>query len=159
LRRLDVDFLIDPKKSWLDECDNPNWFKITQTEKDKPRMTVILIIITAAAVGMGMARWLNLPLVPLLVLSGIGIASLNLADDPQLFQDALVLGLTFLVFNFGTEINPDRVERHGRASIFVGLAQFFSLGLIGLGMALLLGWIGCRPSTWPWLWPPARPWW
>jgi Kef-type K+ transport system membrane component KefB len=103
-------------------------------------MTVILIILTAAAVGMGIARWLNVPLVPLLVLSGIGIASLNLADDPQLFQDALVLGLTFLVFNFGTEINPDRVERHGRTSIFVGLAQFFSLGLIGMGVALLLGW-------------------
>jgi Kef-type K+ transport system membrane component KefB len=102
-------------------------------------MTVMLIILTAAAIGMGIARWLNVPLVPLLVLGGIGIASLNLTEDPQLFQDALVLGLTFLVFNFGTEINPNRVDRHGRASIFVGLAQFFSLGLIGMGVALLLG--------------------
>ena len=102
-------------------------------------MIVMLIILTAAAVSMGLARWLKIPPVPLLVLSGIGIAILNLEQDPQLFQDALVLGLTFLVFSFGTEINPDRVDRHGWASIYVGLGQFFLLGVVGLGAALAMG--------------------
>ena len=102
-------------------------------------MTVMLIVLAAAAVGMGLARWWHLPLVPLLVLGGIGIAALGLVEDPQLFQDALVLGLTFLVFSFGTEMNPDRVAKRGRAAIVVGLAQFFSLALIGLGLAWLFG--------------------
>jgi len=102
-------------------------------------MTVILLILTAAAVGMGIARWLKLPLVPLLVLGGIGIAALGLVEEPQLFQDALVLGLTFLVFSFGTEMNPERATKRGNAAIMIGLVQFFSLGLIGLGMALLAG--------------------
>jgi Kef-type K+ transport system membrane component KefB len=102
-------------------------------------MTVILIIMAAAAVGMGLARWWNVPLVPLLVLGGIGVAALDLVEEPQLFQDALVLGLTFLVFNFGTEMNPDRVAKRGNTAIIIGLVQFFSLGLIGLGIALLVG--------------------
>lgn len=102
-------------------------------------MTVILIIMAAAALGMGVARWLKVPLVPLLVLGGIGIAALDLVEEPQLFQDALVLGLTFLVFSFGTEMNPDRVAKRGNAAIVIGLVQFLALGLIGLGIALLLG--------------------
>lgn len=102
-------------------------------------MTVILIIMAAAAVGMGVAHWWKVPVVPFLVLSGIGVAALNLVENPQLLQDALVLGLAFLSFTFGTEMNPDRVGNRGRVAVVVGIAQFSSLGIIGLGIALLLG--------------------
>jgi hypothetical protein len=47
-------------------------------------MIVILIILAAAAVGAGLARWRRLPLVPLLILSGIGIAALDLTLDRAL---------------------------------------------------------------------------
>ncbi len=102
-------------------------------------MSVMLIILAAAALGMGLARWWNVPIAPLLIMSGIGIATLDLVEDPQLLQDALVLGLAFLVFTFGTEMNPSRVGKQGRAAIIVGITQFFLLGLVGFGIALLIG--------------------
>jgi Kef-type K+ transport system membrane component KefB len=102
-------------------------------------MIVILIILAAAAVGAGLARWRRLPLVPLLILSGIGIALLNLNAAPQLFQDALLLGLAFLVFSFGTEMNPARVGKQGQAAVVVGLLQFVSLAAVGFGAAFVLG--------------------
>jgi hypothetical protein len=39
---------------------------------------------------MGVAHWLKLPRVPLLVLSGIGLSALGLVSDGALFQDALL---------------------------------------------------------------------
>lgn len=102
-------------------------------------MTVILLILTAAAVGAGLARWRKLPLVPLLILSGIGIAALDLTIEPSLYQDALLLGLAFLVFSFGTEMNPARVGQQGQAAVIVGLLQFASLAAVGFGAAYLLG--------------------
>ena len=102
-------------------------------------MSVLLIILAAAALAAGVAQWLKLPRVPLLVLSGIGLAALGLVTDGALFQEALLLGLAFLVFSAGTEMNPARVGRQQKAAIRVGLGQFLAFVLIGLGFASLLG--------------------
>lgn len=102
-------------------------------------MSVILVILAAAAAGLGVSRWLRLPMVPLLVLSGMIISALGLVADPDLFQEALFMGLAFLVFSAGTEMNPARVERQGRAAVTVGLTQMVALMLLGAGLAWLLG--------------------
>lgn len=102
-------------------------------------MTVLLVILAAAAAGMGLAHWLRLPLVPLLVLSGIAVSALGLVTDPDLFQQALLLGLTFLVFSAGTEMNPARVGQQGPVAILVAIVQFLALMAAGLLLAWLLG--------------------
>lgn len=102
-------------------------------------MTVLLVILAAAAVGLGLSRWLKLPMVPLLVLSGVAVSALRLVDDRELLQEALFMGLAFLVFSAGTEMNPARVGQQGRAAITVGLAQMVTLMIIGAGLAFLLG--------------------
>lgn len=102
-------------------------------------MTMMLVLLAAAAFAMGVARWLKLPLIPLLVLSGVGLAVLGLIDDMALLQEALLLGLTFLVFSAGAEMNPGRVGVQQEAAVRVGLAQFGAFVVIGLAFARLLG--------------------
>lgn len=102
-------------------------------------MTVMLTILAAAALAVGIAHWLRLPRVPLLVLSGIGLSALGLVSDSALFQDALLLGLAFLVFSAGTEMNPSRVRGQQSAAIRVGLGQSLAVVLLGLGIGWLLG--------------------
>lgn len=102
-------------------------------------MSVMLVILAAAALAVGISHWLKLPRVPFLVLSGIGLSALGLVEDTLLFQEALLLGLAFLVFSTGAEMNPDRVGKQQNAAIRVGLGQFLAFMLIGLGFAWLLG--------------------
>ncbi len=102
-------------------------------------MTVMLAILVAAAVAMGLAQWLRLPRVPLLVLSGVGLSALGLVNNGDLFQEALLLGLAFLVFSAGTEMNPGRVGAQQKVAIRVGVGQFVAFVVLGLGAGRLLG--------------------
>jgi Kef-type K+ transport system membrane component KefB len=99
---------------------------------------MLLILVTAAA-AMGVAHRLRLPSVPFLVLAGSGVAALGLVHDGNLFQEALLLGLAFLVFSAGTEMNPGRMGEQQKAAIQVGLAQFLAFMFIGMVFGLAFG--------------------
>jgi len=101
-------------------------------------MTGLTFILVAAAIGFALARFTGLPSIPLLLLVGVG-ASWLLPIDSDVLQDMLTLGLTVLVFVAGLELNPDRLKERGRAAVTVGVLQFFILGGLGLGAALILG--------------------
>ena len=111
-------------------------------------MTTLLIILAAAAAALGVATLLRLPTIPVLIVSGLAFGGLmsvfpqtthERTDfiDVELIKDALVLGLTFLVFAAGLELNPARVMHRRRAALFIGLAQFSCLLIIGTGVAML----------------------
>lgn len=102
-------------------------------------MTVLLAILAAAAVAMGLAHWLRAPAVPLLVLSGIALSLLGVTADGALFQDALLLGLAFLVFSSGADMNPARVGAQQAAAVRIGLVQFAAFTLLGFAVSLALG--------------------
>ena len=102
-------------------------------------MITITVILAAAALAFGIARGLGIPAVPLLVLAGVALNASGALPEETLLQDALLLGLTFLVFAAGTELNPHRVGAQRRVAIRVGLAQFFALAAIGLAVARALG--------------------
>lgn len=101
-------------------------------------MDVILIILAGASVAFGIARWRGIPVVPMLILAGIAISLLDLVTDPDLFQDALLLGLAFLAFSFGTEMNPGRVGKQGAAAVRIGLVQSAVIAVAGFGLAWLI---------------------
>ncbi len=110
----------------------------------------LLAILTAAAVGLGVSLALRLPAVPLLILAGVG---LRLADevmlglgvdfgavaDADMVEEALVLGLTFLVFAAGMELNPLRVGRQRKPAAYIGLVQFTTMLLVGMAAAVAMG--------------------
>lgn len=102
-------------------------------------MTGILIILLAATVGMTIARWLRLPPVPLLVVGGVGLSVTGLAPDSAFLGDALMLGLAFLVFVAGTELNPARAGRQRRPAVVVGTVQFLAMAGVGAMAAVWLG--------------------
>lgn len=101
-------------------------------------MTTVALLLLASAVGFAAARALRLPAVPFLILAGLALSRVvPLPED--LVTDALVLGVTVMVFVAGIELNPTRVGRQRKAAFQVGLFQFLLLGLVGGGAAWLLG--------------------
>jgi Kef-type K+ transport system membrane component KefB len=102
-------------------------------------MTEIMTLLIMAAIGYGVAKALGVPVLPFLILAGVGLNASGLLAEAELVQQVLVLGLAFLVFAAGMELNPMRFGRLGHAAISVGTSQFFTLGAIGLGIGLLLG--------------------
>lgn len=104
-------------------------------------MIGIALLLFAASIGHGLARGLRLPAVPFIVLAGFGLGLTDLVSE-QFLQDALVLGITFLVFAAGIELDPGRVRQQKRAAVAVGLSQFVLLGGLGLVAALALGFEG-----------------
>jgi len=101
-------------------------------------MMALAALLVAASLGHGVSRWLNLPAIPFLIVGGLLLSAIGIAPSGFL-EDALVLGLTFLVFLAGLELNPGRVRRQRRAAIHVGLGQFLVLAAAGFGTGLLLG--------------------
>lgn len=101
-------------------------------------MTALTILLVAAALAFGVARFTSIPPIPLLILAGF-VAALPLDLDTDILGDALILGVSVLVFVAGVELNPDRVGRQKRVAISVGGLQFAVLGAVGVAAGHLLG--------------------
>lgn len=102
-------------------------------------MTGLAALLLAASLGHAVSRWLDLPSIPFLVVGGLLLSVFGVTPAAGFLQDALVLGLTFLVFLAGLELNPGRVKRQRRAAVQVGLGQFVVLAAAGYGAGILLG--------------------
>ncbi len=121
-------------------------------------MTGLAILLMAAAVAFGLAKWVRLPVIPLLLLAGVGLRLLagaaGVAMDPKLLREMVELGLAMLVFSAGAELSPRRMRGRTRPIVIVAVSQFFLLGLAGIATALLLGYnlmtafyLGCALSA------------
>ena len=102
-------------------------------------MTTITWILAASAAAFGSALGFRLPTVPLLILAGVALGAAGVLPGGTLLQEVLLLGLTFLVFVAGTELNPLRVGAQRNAAVRIGFTQFFLICAIGFGVALKLG--------------------
>lgn len=100
-------------------------------------MIGLAVLLVGAAVALGLAHLLRVPSIPVLLLIG---AVLGVADavPAATLQDAMVLGVTFLVFFAGLALDPARVGAQKRAALRVAIAQFTALGLTGFLIALAL---------------------
>ncbi len=101
-------------------------------------MTALTLLLLSAALGFALSRWTGLPSIPILLLAGMGVAALY-PMEPGFVEDAITLGVIFLVFVAGIELNPSRLRGRGQPALQVGSIQFLVLGLLGLGAALVLG--------------------
>jgi len=101
-------------------------------------MHEVAVLLAAAAGASLAARLLRIPLVPLLLVAGVVLA--YVAGLPVDFlEDALVLGVSFLLFVVGLELDPRRVRAQRSAAVRVGLAQFVALAALGYLVARGLG--------------------
>jgi len=101
-------------------------------------MTGIAVLLLAAAGGYAASRASKLPAIPFLIVGGFAASWIVPLDDVFL-QNALVVGIVFLVFVAGIELNPERVRSFKGAALVVGVVQFVVLGAFGYGVARLLG--------------------
>jgi Kef-type K+ transport system membrane component KefB len=102
-------------------------------------MTTITLLLVSAALALGLSRMLRLPAIPLLVMAGWAIGHYGGMLTDEFMQNALELGLVFLVFAAGVELNPRRVKKHTSGVVWVGLVQFFVLGVLGYLLSVFLG--------------------
>ncbi len=102
-------------------------------------MTALAVLLLVAALGLGLARWLRVPPLPLLLCSGFGLSAFGLAPAAASLHDALELGLVFLGFAAGVEMNPGRFASQRRAVLWVAALHFLIAGSGAFGVARLLG--------------------
>jgi len=121
-------------------------------------MTEVAILLLAAAVAFGLAKWMHLPVIPLLMLSGVGLRFLadsgGVEVSSNLLSEMLQIGLAVLVFTAGVELSPRRMRGRTRPIIIVAVSQFVLLGVAGILTALALGYdlmtaayLGCALSA------------
>lgn len=107
-------------------------------------MSFVAALLGAAAVAYLIARATRIPPVPLLVASGFGLQFLPIGVDRELLEGVIMLGLAFLLFGAGAELDERRNQDLGRAALLIGLGQFVGLG----GAAFGIGWwLGHPPIT------------
>ncbi|PXA05477.1 hypothetical protein DDZ13_01000 [Coraliomargarita sinensis] len=121
-------------------------------------MTSFAILLLAAAIAFGLSKWARLPVIPLLMLSGVGLRMLADAGGvevpPDLLSEMVELGLAVLVFTAGAELSPRRMRGRTRPIMIVAISQFVLLGCAGVLTALALGYdltvafyLGCALSA------------
>ncbi|MEX2530013.1 MAG: cation:proton antiporter [Gemmatimonadota bacterium] len=96
------------------------------------------VLLVAASIGLWLAHAVRVPAIPVVLV--VGMASSALVPIPGAFlEEVLILGVTVVLFVAGIELDPSRVGRYRRSAIRVGLLQFFTLGTVGLGVGILVG--------------------
>lgn len=102
-------------------------------------MITVMLILAAAAAGFGLATWRRVPPPPLLLLAGIALNGSDLLASGPMLQHTLTLGLTFLAFVVGSELDITRVGEHLGTAVRVACAQCVVLAIIGFAAGRLIG--------------------
>lgn len=109
-------------------------------------MNTFALLLLVAGLAHGLAKWLRLPAVPMLIAGGMAVSLAGLVPEELSFtlvaegdsgaMRLLELGLVFLVFASGVELNPRRFKRYGSTVCWVSAVQF--------GVAILVGFLCAR---------------
>jgi Kef-type K+ transport system membrane component KefB len=99
-------------------------------------MTELLLLLIIAGTGLGLARKLKLPAIPFWILGGLIAGQLSWSVQTMHLEQLLEMGLIFLVFASGMELNPSRFKHQWPIVWKVSLLQFSIL--VGIG------WLDCN---------------
>lgn len=102
-------------------------------------MTGLAILLLLAAVAMAIARRLRVPPMPILLCCGLGVSASGVAPSRESLLNTLELGLTFLVFAAGVELNPRRFAGQRRPALWVSGVLLLVIGPAGFAIARALG--------------------
>ncbi len=101
----------------------------------------LFLIFAGAAVAATLALWMRQTLIIAYIVVGllIGPSGLALIPDPALIQNIANVGIIFLLFLLGLNLNPsDLIRMAGETTLVTGLSSLVLLGL-GYGFGLYMG--------------------
>ena len=98
----------------------------------------VALLLAAAALAYALARAVRTPPIPLLIIAGLALSRVAHLEAHDL-ENALVLGVSFLLFVVGLELDPRRVRRERPIALRVGVFQFLLLALAGFAAASAFG--------------------
>lgn len=101
----------------------------------------LTIIFLGASLVLLLMHRFDHPAVPGYILAGILVGGFVTSDLLQLAQ----IGIAFLVFMFGLTFDPKRVTSTASAAVKTTLLQITAAGMLGYGIAVLLGFSGVEP--------------
>ena len=108
-------------------------------------MNTFALLLVTAGLAYGLARFLRLPSVPILIGAGMILSLAGLVPQELALgggegaMSILELGLVFLVFSSGVELNPQRFKKLAKAVFWVAATQFF----LAMGVGFLFAkWMG-----------------
>ncbi|MFH1126665.1 MAG: cation:proton antiporter [archaeon] len=101
-------------------------------------LSAILILTVVIS---GLMRLFRQPLIIGYILAGIiaGPVALNVVKSPETFAAFAQIGVAFLLFMVGLNLNYRVIGDVGKASLFTGAGQVFFTSLIGFSIGKLLG--------------------
>jgi len=101
----------------------------------------LTVVIVVATVGALLARILRQPIIPAYLISGliIGPAVLGIITDVQNIRFFAEIGIAFMLFLVGLELDLKRIKSIGVIASMGGLLQIFILFSLGILLALYLG--------------------
>jgi len=100
-------------------------------------LSIILIVATAGAL---LARWLKQPLIPAYIISGIILGPiLHLITDVELISVYAEIGIAFLLFIVGLELDVARIKSIGLVASLGGLIQVVLTFIIAFAVTSYLG--------------------
>ena len=103
-------------------------------------MEIGVVIILATLLSF-VVRLFKQPLIPAYVIAGLilGPIGLGLIKDPEAIRTLSELGIAFLLFVVGLEINLKKLKYVGPAAILGGLLQILLIYIMGFYAAIKLG--------------------
>jgi len=105
-------------------------------------MEIGIVIILATLLSF-IVKLFKQPLIPAYVIAGLilGPIGLGLIKDPEAIRTLSELGIAFLLFVVGLEVNLKKLKYVGPAAILGGLLQILTVYFIGFYVAIKLGFL------------------
>ena len=106
-----------------------------------PGILELTIILGVAAILGLLARILKQPTILAYILTGVVVGAFGIShiQNAELFATLSALGIMFLLFLIGMEMNYDSLRLVGKASLMLGLGQIIFTAIGGFFIAVLLG--------------------
>jgi len=101
----------------------------------------LFLVFTGAAIAATVALYARQALLIAYILLGalLGPWALNMVSNPELIGDIANIGILFLLFLLGLNLEPQELQKLFKEALFVTAVSSFAFALLGLSVGLLFG--------------------
>lgn len=101
-------------------------------------MNYLAILLATASLAFGVSRLASIPIVAVLVTSGLILKSF-VSLPKEILENAMELGLSFLLFSMGIELSPERFINRFKTVFTIAIVQIFVVSILAYLLAINIG--------------------